>query len=147
MSNDANNMEKFEFLLGEWSLEYHIPQSSFSRAATGSGKGLFKRILNDKYVTFDYECCLTTGNGRAHAIFAWDNKSQIYRYWWFEDTGNFASAVCDFISDEVLFLHWNDVLLSQTFRKVDSNKIELKMEQPIAQDCTELILEVILTRK
>ena len=103
--------------------------------------------MNDKYVTFDYECSLTTGNGKAHAIFAWDKKARIYRYWWFEDSGNFASAVCNFIGDHVLYLHWNDVLLSQTFTKTDPDTIILKMEQPIARDCNELILEVTLTRK
>ena len=146
MPEQINQMEKFEFLLGQWSLDYNIPQSSFSRKASGSGTGTFQRVMNNKYVTFDYECTLTTGNGRAHAIFAWDSKAGLYRYWWFEDSGNFSSAICNFIADDVLYLHWNDILLSQTFTKVDSNKIVLRMEQPIAQDCNELILEVILTK-
>ena len=60
---DENAMEKFEFLLGDWDLEYRIPKSSMSQADTGTGSGTFKRFLDDKYVTFDYSCSLTTGQG------------------------------------------------------------------------------------
>ena len=140
-------MGKFEFLLGDCSLDYHVPESSFSQADTGSGSGTFQRIFNDKYVTFDYECRLTDGNGRAKSIFAWDTKDHVYRCWWFEDSGNFNSAVCNFISDDVLYFHWNDGLLSQTFTKKDANMIILKMDQPIFGDRKELVLEVVLTRK
>jgi hypothetical protein len=47
-------MEKFEFLLGNWNMEYKIPKSSFSEETTGSGYGTFKKALDDKYVLFDY---------------------------------------------------------------------------------------------
>ena len=45
---DENAMEKFEFLLGDWDLEYRIPKSSMSQADTGTGSGTFKRFLDDK---------------------------------------------------------------------------------------------------
>jgi len=48
-------MNKFKFLIGSWNLEYKVPKSSFSEAAKGKGSGTFKRVLNDKYVVFDYE--------------------------------------------------------------------------------------------
>jgi len=47
-------MEKFDFLIGDWNLEYRVPKSGFSEAATGSGSGTLKRALDDKYVYFDY---------------------------------------------------------------------------------------------
>ncbi len=140
-------MKKFEFLLGDWDLEYNVPESGFSKKASGIGIGTFKRALNDKYVFFNYSATLTIGSGAAHAIFAWDEKFRIYRYWWFEDSGNFSTATCQFIRDDILFLNWHDTLLIQSFTKINSNKIVLKMEQPIAQNQFELILEVILTRR
>lgn len=140
-------MERFEFLLGDWNLEYRVPKSSFSKAATGTGTGIFKRALKDKYVFFDYSCSLTTGRGQAQGIFAWDDKSKVYRYWWFESSGSFAQATCNFIDDKTLYLTWHDTLLTQTFTKASPDKIILRMEQPRPRGKSELILEVILTRK
>jgi hypothetical protein len=147
MANKSKRMEKFGFLLGNWNLEYRVPKSQLSKAATGSGTGTFKRALNDKYVYFDYSASLTTGEGAAHGIFAWDEKAKTYRYWWFENSGNFLEATCNFVNDETLFLNWHDTVIIQTFAKIDPNKVILRMEHPFAQGKYELILEVIFTRK
>jgi hypothetical protein len=152
MAKRPNVMDKFDFLLGTWNLEYKVPKSAFSEAATGTGTGTFKRALNDKYVYFDYTASLTTGDkagkeGGAHGIFAWDEKANAYRYWWFECSGNFMEATCNFVNDDILFLNWHDTLITQTFTKVSANKVILRMEHPIAQEKYELILEVIFTRK
>ena len=137
-------MEKFEFLLGDWNLEYRIPKSAFSEAGSDSGTGTIKRALDGKYVYFDYS---TRKGGEAHAIFAWDEKAKVYRYWWFENTGNFLTATCNFVNDETLFLNWHDTLLIQTFTKESPNKVVLRMEHPNAQGKYESVLEVIFTRK
>lgn len=146
----SNNMEKFDFLLGDWKLQYNIPKSPFHEADTGSGTGTFKRTLDDKYVCFDYVCSLASAPEKivkAHGIFAWDEKAKIYRYWWFENSGNFLEATCNFINDETLFFNWHDTLLSQTFKKSSPNKVVLKMEHPNSEGKYEPILEVILTKK
>jgi hypothetical protein len=142
-----SSMQKFEFLLGDWNLEYRVPKSSFGEAATGTGTGTFKRALSDKYVFLDYSCSLTTGRGQAQGIFAWDDKTKIYRYWWFESSGNFAQATCNFIDDKTLFMNWHDTLLTQTFTKAGPDKVILRMEQPVTGGKSELLMEVIFTRK
>ena len=152
MAKLSNVMEKFDFLLGNWNLEYKVPKSAFSEAATGTGTGTFKRALDDKYVYFDYSASLTSGDkagkeGGAHGIFAWDEKGNVYKYWWFECSGNFMEATCNFVNNETLFLNWHDTLIIQTFTKVSADKVILRMEHPIAQGEYELILEVIFTRK
>lgn len=48
MAKQENMMEKFDFLIGSWNLEYKVPKSVFSEAATGTGTGTFKRALNDR---------------------------------------------------------------------------------------------------
>jgi len=140
-------MNKFEFLIGDWTLEYNVPESSFSKKASGTGVGTFKRVLNDKYVVFDYSATFNIGSAAAHGIFAWDDKLKIYRYWWFEDSGSFSTATCQFIGDDILFLNWHETSLIQSFTKINPEKIVLRMEQPIDQNQFELILEVIFTRK
>jgi hypothetical protein len=105
MTKEPIKMDKFDFLIGEWNLEYRIPKSSLSEAATGTGIGIFKRALNDKYVYFDYESFINGQKGQAHAIFAWDEKSNIYRFWWFESSGNFTKATCSFVNNDILFLN------------------------------------------
>jgi hypothetical protein len=161
MMNPKNVMDKFDFLLGHWSLEYRVPKSAFSEAATGSGTGTFKRALDDKYVYFDYSCSLSSAPEKivkAHAIFAWDEKAKVYKYWWFESSGSFQNATCNFVNDETLFLNWHDTLLIQTFRKADKNKVILRMEHPTSDPATPkatpaarvkygLVLEVIFTRQ
>ena len=38
-------MERLCFFIGDWNLEYKIPKSRFSEAATGTGTGTFRRAL------------------------------------------------------------------------------------------------------
>jgi hypothetical protein len=147
MAKELNKMEKFEFLLGDWNLEYRIPKSAFSEAGTATGTGTIKRALDDKYVYFDYVASQSGKQTQAHAVFAWDEKAKVYRYWWFENSGSFLTATCNFVNDETLFLNWHDTLLIQTFTKEGSNKVVLRMEHPTALGKYELILEVIFTRK
>jgi hypothetical protein len=146
VTTHENAMEKFEFLLGDWNLEYRVPKSSMSEADTGTGSGTLRRFLDDKYVTFDYSCSLTTGQGQAHAIFAWDDKAKLYRFWWFENSGNFDQATCNFLGDNALCLNWHGSLFVQSFRAVDPNKVILRMEHPTSEGEYELVMEVIFTR-
>lgn len=146
-SKQKDPIERLGFLIGDWNLEYKVPKSRFSEAATGTGAGIFSWALNDKYVYFDYTCSLTTGDGEAHGIFAWDEKTKVYRYWWFEDSGSFSEAAGDFVDNETLFLKWHDTQLIQTFKRVDGDRIILKMEDKAASGKYELVLEVVFTRK
>jgi hypothetical protein len=140
----SNAMNKFEFLLGSWNLEYRIPKSIFSDAGTDIGNGSFKRALNDKYVFFEYS---TKSGSEATGIFAWDDKVKVYRYYWFENSGNFLTATCNFINDETLAMNWHDTVLVQTFEKDDQDKVTLKMQYPSVNGGYALVLKVVLTRK
>jgi hypothetical protein len=142
-----SSMEKFGFLLGDWNLEYRIPKSSLSEAMTGTGSGTFKRVLKEKYVFFDYWGSNANNEGGAHGIFAWDDKEKVYKYWWFEDSGNFTWAICNFVDDDTLFMDWQNEPMTQTFTKVGPDKVILRMKQSLGEDKSELVLEVILTRK
>jgi len=141
------SIERLGFFIGDWNLEYKIPKSRFSEAATGTGAGTFRWALDDKYVYFDYTFSLTTGDGEAHGIFAWDQKAKVYRYWWFEDSGSFSEAAGDFVDNNTLFLKWHDTQLIQTFKRVDCDKIILKMEDKATSGKYELVLEVVFTRE
>jgi hypothetical protein len=141
---DLKAMNKFEFLLGDWNLEYRIPKSIFSEAGSDSGIGSFKKALNGKYVIFDYS---TKSGSEAKGIFAWDDKVKVYRYWWFENSGNFLSATCNFVNDEILAMNWHDTLLVQTFVKDGPDRVVLKMQYPTVQGGYEIVLEVLFTRR
>ena len=103
-------MEKFNFLLGDWDLEYRVPKSSIHEAATGIGSGTMKRALNDKFVIFDYVASLDDPEDKAHGIFVKDEKAGFYRYWWFESSGAFMQASCDFVNDKTLAMNWHNSL-------------------------------------
>lgn len=102
---NQEHLDKFGFLLGDWDMESRIPKSRFSEAGTDTGTGSFKKILNDKYVQFEYS---SESGGAAKGIFAWDGKMELYRYWWFENSGNFSSATCNFIDEGILAMNWLD---------------------------------------
>lgn len=140
-------MEKFEFLIGDWNLEYNIPKSSFSEATKASGFGTFKRALDNKYVFFDYGSDIEHETDAAHGIFTWDDKANIYRYWWFESSGAFMEATCNFTDVDTLSMNWHNSLLIQTFKKINKNKVVLHMSNATSEKKFELVLEVILTRK
>ncbi|MBN2103117.1 DUF1579 family protein [bacterium] len=140
-------MKKFDFLLGSWILEYRVPESSYSEAMTGTGRGVFKHTLENQYVMFDYECEVGGQKGQAHGIFGWDQKRQIYRYWWFESSGAFDTASCQFLNNDTLYMNWHGSVLRQTFRKTGDDEVMLHMEQPNADGCYDLILEVLFRRE
>jgi len=140
-------MEKFNFLIGTWILKYTVPESELSKAATGEGEGTFRRALNDKYVFFDYKAELTIGSARAHGIFARDESNGIYRYWWFEDSGSFSKATCNFTDEKTLFMNWHDTLLIQTFEKISDDHVILKMSGPDKGQNFKPVLIVDLFRK
>ena len=140
----SNALDKFDFLLGEWSMESSFPKSKFSEAGTDTGAGTFKKTLNDKYVLFEYSA---KSGGAAKGIFAWDEKNELYRYWWFENSGNFDSATCNFINDETLAMNWHGSLCVQTFVKESPDKVILKMQYPADNGGYDLVLEVCFIKK
>ena len=146
MNNELNPMNKFNFLLGKWNLKYNVPKSQFSEEDKGDGKGEIKRILNNQYVSFDYRAKLSNTQNSAHGIFAWDEKNKIYRYWWFEDSGAFMEATCNFIDENTLCLNWHNSLLVQSFQKTEDDLILLHMKHPASANKFEIILEVIFTK-
>jgi hypothetical protein len=137
-------MKRFEFLIGNWNLEYRIPKSLLSEAGSDSGRGSMRRALNDKYVIFDYS---TQSGGEAHGVFTRDERTNVYRFWWFENSGSFMAATCNFLDDGSLAMNWHDSLLVQTFEKESTDKVILKMQSPVAPGRYELVLEVILMRE
>lgn len=139
-------MEKLEFLIGRWDLDYRIPKSRFSRETAGTGEGTFRRALGSKAILFDYQSLIDGQTGSAHGVFLWDEKACIYRYWWFESSGAYDSASCKLIDEVTLYMNWHGSVLRQTFRKVDDQKIVLHMDEPVSDDKYANVLEVILTR-
>jgi hypothetical protein len=129
---------------GSWLIKF--PKANSGPEDAGEGEGEFKRILNNQYVIFDYHAKLSAGKGAAHGIFAWDKKSKIYRYWWFEDSGEFMEAACDFINENTLYLNWHKSVLIQTFHEAEKGKVFLEMRYPSDKNNYQIILEVVLTR-
>jgi hypothetical protein len=147
MNEQSNPMDKFNFLIGTWKMDSKVPKSQFSEEDKGQGEGEFTRILNDRYVTFDYKAQYSKGKGAAHGIFAWDEKSQIYRYWWFEDSGAFDQATCNFIDDNTLCLNWHNSILVQSFSRINDKKIVLEMRYPSNKTDYKIVLEVVFSKK
>lgn len=149
MNFQDDKMLAFEFLVGDWDLVYQFPVSLLSKeAGTGIGSGTVCRFLKDRYVRFDYSCSLSTGQEEeAHAIFAWDEKSGLYRFWWFESSGSFSEASCKFIDKDTLFLNWHDGLLIQTFERKSINEVLLTMKHPNTAGEYEAVLMVQFIRK
>ena len=140
-------MEKFDFLIGNWRLEYTIPESSFGAAGSGEGEGIFSRVLKDNYVIFDYKAVLTTGSAQAHVIYTKDKGGDGYRCWWFEDTGNYETASCNFPDENTLFLKWLNTPLIQSFKRVEENHVVLTMANQINEQKAEAILLVDMFKR
>jgi L-rhamnose mutarotase len=146
MKKESNPMDKFQFLLGTWRMDYKILKSRNILEDIGVGEGTFTSILNDRYVTFDYQVNLKTSQAAAHAIFAFDEDRKIYRYWWFEDSGKFMKAMGDFINKNKLMLIWEENQLVQTFHRLKNGNVILSMKNQSDINDHEIILEVLFTK-
>jgi len=58
MAKQSNVMDKFDFLLGNWNLEYKVPKSALSEAATGTGTGNNSDMFPDENQIFLELRCL-----------------------------------------------------------------------------------------
>lgn len=143
---ETKPIDRFNFLLGKWNLDYKVPKSIFSDEDFGIGKGEFKKFLNDKFVTFDYDAKLSKSEVAAHAIFGWDDKNKIYKYWWFENSGAFMEATCNFTNTNSLQINWQNSLLVQTFHLIENGNIIMRMNYPTDDNDNALILEVSFTK-
>ena len=139
-------MKAFEFLLGDWDLHYVIPQSTLSEPKTGSGFGRFQRTLEDKAVFFDYTSLIDGETGQAHGVFLKDEKAELYRYWWFESSGAFMQASCRFSDSDTLNMNWHDSTLTQFFKRLGPDRVQLQMSLQNSNGGVDGVLEVLLTR-
>jgi hypothetical protein len=137
-------MRALSFMIGEWGLDYTVTQ----RGQTTNplrGIGSLHYLFNATYLAFDYQALeKATGEviAEAHAIFAWDKKSGQYRYYWFEDSGNFRQATGILRDAHTLALEWQDIHCTQIFRRVSADAMYLEMQCP-EQD---LLLRVDFSR-
>ena len=141
------HLVELEFLLGEWKLNYRFPASDLSPAeGTGTGQGTFKKMLDDRFLRFEYTCSTTLGAGAAVGIFAWDAQASYFRYFWFENSGAFATARCRMEDRDTLFMEWEHERLVQTFHRDDTDRITLLMDQVKADGSRHNVLEVRFSR-
>jgi hypothetical protein len=67
--------------------------------------------------------------------------------WWFEDSGEFMEATCNFLNETTLCLNWHNSLLVQTFQLIENGKMILQMKYPSNQNDYEVVLKVVFTKK
>jgi hypothetical protein len=137
-------MRALSFMIGEWGLDYTVTQNGRT-TKTIRGTGSLRYLFNATYLTFDYQVFGKESGemiAEAHAIFAWDKKSGQYRYYWFEDSGNFHQATGVLRDAHTLALEWRDINCTQIFRRVSADAMYLEMQ------CAEqdLLLRVDFTR-
>ena len=141
------DMSPFDFLLGDWHLNYEVPKSDYSpEAMRGDGKGCFEPILDGHFIRFEYVCSLLSGDGSAVGIFGWDAGAGCYRYWWFESSGAHETALCHFPDPDTLFMDWEGTDLIQTFYRDDADHVTLKMEQRGHENASSPVLRVFFER-
>jgi hypothetical protein len=137
-------MRALSFMVGEWGLDYTVTQGGHTTKAI-RGTGSLRYLFNATYLAFDYQV-FEKASGEmiagAHAIFAWDKKSGQYRYYWFEDSGNFHQAAGVLRDAHTLALEWQDINCTQIFQRVGADAMYLEMHCP-EQD---LLLRVDFTR-
>jgi hypothetical protein len=71
----------------------------------------------------------------------------MYRYWWFENSGNYSTATCHFISEDVLAMNWHDSVLFQTFVRKAADTVALTMAYPLVKSGHEPVLKVLMTKR
>ncbi len=128
----AAPMRALNFLIGEWELDYTVIQSG-SPTSMICGTGSMKYLFEETYIIFDYQSRRkATGevSGNTHAIFAWDQKANLYRLYWFESSGSFLQAAGTLKDPNTLSLEWLGTNCTQIFKKVSDDAIFLEMHIP-----------------
>ena len=74
------------------------------------------------------------------------NKNKNYKYLWYEDSGEFSEATCNFIEEKALCLNWHNSLFVQTFQGKENGSIELEMRYPKNKDEYDVVLKVLFKK-
>lgn len=122
-------MRALSFMAGEWKLDYTVTQRG-QTTSTVRGTGSLRYLFGGTYLAFDYQVQeKDTGEtiGEAHAVFAWDAKTQQYRLYWFESSGTFQDARGVLADDQTLALEWSDGNCTQIFRRISDDAMYLEM--------------------
>lgn len=138
-------MQALSFMIGEWVLDYTVTQYGHT-TQTIRGTGSLRFLFNATYLTFDYQMIEKASAAmiaEAHAIFAWDMKAGLYRYYWFESSGSFHQATGALQDAHTLAFEWQGIKCTQIFRSVRADAMYLEMRCP-EQD---LLLRVDFTRR
>ena len=138
-------MEAVAFLLGEWNLDYTATQQG-KTSTDLRGNGVWRRLFEEAHLVFDYEVeHKVSGDamGGAHAVLAWDQKANVYRFHWFESSGAFQVAKGWLRDAKTLALDWLDTDCTQIFQQTGPDQMFLQMDCP-EQD---LHLRVDFTRR
>lgn len=133
-------LQSIDFLIGKWSLRYTLFSDGRPKP-DGKGLGEIQKTLDGKFITFDYQAELSTGIFKAHAIFAWDSEKDLFRYWWFENSGQVQQAEGRMKDESTLVLQWQNIPCTQTFRETSETIVVLEMAYQ-----GKPALEVSLTR-
>jgi hypothetical protein len=133
MSTDtAAAMRALAFMAGDWDLDYTVTQKG-ETTKTLCGTGSLRYLFGSTYLAFDYQVKQRDSGavmGAAHGIFAWDQKAERYRYFWFEDSGTFLQATAVLRDGHDLLMQWQDINCSQIFRRVHADAMYLEMRCP-----------------
>jgi hypothetical protein len=125
-------MRALSFMAGDWELDYTVTQHGrMTKSIRGTGS--LRYLFDATCLTFD--CLMQQKDagetiGEAHALFAWDAKTQQYRYYWFESSGAFLQATGILRDDETLALEWQDINCTQIFRRASADAMYLEMRCP-----------------
>jgi len=137
-------MRALKFMVGDWALEYTVTQHGHT-TQTIRGTGSLRFLFDAAYLTFDYrmiEKATEKTIAEAHAIVAWDRQAGLYRYYWFESSGNFHQATGVLQDAQTLALEWQEINCTQIFRSVSADAMYLEMRCP----AQELLLRVDFSR-
>jgi hypothetical protein len=125
-------MARLGFMVGEWDLDYTAHYGGKADRDL-CGTGAIKPLYDGVYLWFEYEVRNKRTHeigGGARGIFAWDSKSEAYRYYWFESSGAFLNATASLRDAETLYLQWHGVDCTQIFQRVSDDALLLEMTCP-----------------
>ncbi len=141
---------RLAFLVGQW--EEEIAYAGKENAAEKSRGRWAARPQLGHYLVIRYQGRGPEGNYGAIGMLTWDQETQAYRMWWFDDAGGVGEYRGSFADDNNLVLEHRGKIEGRDFReritytRVSPGEVRTKIEQAYGDEPYKVYLEAVAHR-
>ncbi len=137
MPKPGPELNKLDFLVGNWMAEVTMYPSDFGPGGQSQGKEAIEWVLDGMFISMDYldlpaDKKMSAYKGKG--MMTYDTQKKSYRSWWMDNWGSASESVGDWTDEKTLVLSHQQEFMGQKFHEkfiykiLDQNKFHFQID-------------------